>query len=763
MKQLYFPTTTLNFNNILSSESISPRTFYGARGYGFHSWYSLSLGESENVLLLYEEPFRFERPASDSEDHPLLISLQVDEGLLTPAGEGRWLCDHTIYLSPWRTRFILFSERDKRTMLSISEYSLETKMVKLYQKSRIEVRSYMRTYQPESEVPSNVVLNEEALKRDIRTNKLKGLLYGYYIGASLSVPSALVAEQNRLRELKNIFSSIASSPDRRPKPIQDKRLDELIQEINDETPAFVAMERYMSDKNIPDVYHWIRDHWIPSFDILVPGMLSKAHLLNSIADRTEYTRTWLSDKDMEIEQERRNSRHLLHPEAEEIILSDGKVNTIKAAGPDEALVKLWINEVLCDGNYSSEVGQYCDEPAKTLTDRAKDFFGDKWEDSTVKERLSAMCRFVLGQEQMETWDNGAISSIAAVLSKGEDWEKLLKFMRSKGMNDYRLAFAFYGLLHGFANLTRDFTDLLLDNDRSYVADVLKEFNGQLLGDDLAEEATFEGSATLEAPTIGENLPDQEVTPLLTNQQGMKEVSQSICEQEHNSIYNFLKIADILMPNRANGKKYKAFEDLKQYLINRSPSCETGYTSEELCKVVHEGFNPKRLKNKEQREESLKRIDLCLELEKNSGNPQTFLQILAGCSYLSQKEKEEVNRLVQKGAPQQSPKPTQGEIPFDPQIVKGEEFLTDSSWIEETEKMIPNISSRDAYHRDVVYFVGGYNNVGGSCAQSDRNNKSVIDHFERYLYRNKMPENVRKKYKNIDIKEIILHIRRRYGC
>lgn len=36
--KLYIPTTTLNFDNILSSESISPKAFYEKRGFGYKTW-----------------------------------------------------------------------------------------------------------------------------------------------------------------------------------------------------------------------------------------------------------------------------------------------------------------------------------------------------------------------------------------------------------------------------------------------------------------------------------------------------------------------------------------------------------------------------------------------------------------------------------------------------------------------------------------------------------------------------------------------------
>ena len=39
----------------------------------------------------------------------------------------------------------------------------------------------------------------------------------------------------------------------------------------------------------------------------------------------------------------------------------------------------------------------------------------------------------------------------------------------------------YGTLNGFANLTRDFTDIIFSLDSEYIAEIYKEFHGQLFG------------------------------------------------------------------------------------------------------------------------------------------------------------------------------------------------------------------------------------------------------------------------------------------
>lgn len=68
MKTYYIPTSSLNFNNILSSESISPKTFYQARTFGYSRWASIPENPYDNSIVLYDQLCSFVRPKSDYEE-----------------------------------------------------------------------------------------------------------------------------------------------------------------------------------------------------------------------------------------------------------------------------------------------------------------------------------------------------------------------------------------------------------------------------------------------------------------------------------------------------------------------------------------------------------------------------------------------------------------------------------------------------------------------------------------------------------------------
>lgn len=481
MKKLYIPTSTFNFNNILSSESFSPKAFYKHRGFGYSRWLEIPENHMENVMLLYDKPIGFSRPSSDIEDHPLLVEICTDE-TFPQVAEGVFFSDHTIYLSLWRTRFIFFSEQDRNITLSLSDSSLETKLIGLYRKGFCVERP------GEGNIPKielNVGLNREKIEYDYRINKLKGLLYGYYIGALLSSTPEVVRKVNLLRELQDIFFSVLSSEDRSLTAFQKERINLIFAELQKDSPLILFL-RNQKNLTVQDIEHCITD-----LGMRYPDMIDKEEILSNLRyfpAKSNPAVDWLKKQQDILKQQIRKVQKRLDSSAEEIIVTDSRLSKIldKLLGDKQeySLLITWVNEVLLSKVYNGKISSFKEKISDEVTTKAKEIYKDAWEGSEVKLLLNQMRKYVRGQENTFQWDNQLISSITSVIAKGDDWEQLLAFMQSKSMFDYRLAFAFWGELNGFANLTRDFTDHLLNfDDKIYVADVYKELYGQLLGTD----------------------------------------------------------------------------------------------------------------------------------------------------------------------------------------------------------------------------------------------------------------------------------------
>ena len=134
-KKLYIPTSSLNFNNIISSESIAPSSFYLKRGYGFKRLEKVSLNHLDNVILLYEQYPDYEIGDKELENYPMVIEIcrDFDYANLKEVGEGIYTCSKTIYLNPFDSKFYFNSEFELKSTISKAEPSIEAKLVHLYE------------------------------------------------------------------------------------------------------------------------------------------------------------------------------------------------------------------------------------------------------------------------------------------------------------------------------------------------------------------------------------------------------------------------------------------------------------------------------------------------------------------------------------------------------------------------------------------------------------------------------------------------------
>lgn len=474
MKKLYIPTSTCNFNNILSSESISPKAFYSLRKFGYSRWTNIPENDNDNVILLYEEPFAFSRPKSDTEDHPMLVEIETDEEFPKTKVQGVRYSDHTIYLVRRCTQFLFFNEQDRITTLSMSETSAETKLVDLY-RQRIDFCDCKRRTQQQN-IKVETGLNEAEIKKDISINKMKGLLYGYYIGAYLSTPKEITERHKRLAELRNIFGAVVSSEGRQPTDVQQKRMKEIFFEIKKENKAFNVLTEYCPD-NVNDKFDF--DFRCIEIGVSYPNYFDANKIIRELSteEETKKAFSWLRNEEKKLAKDEQNNRKPLSVNANELIVKDDALSYISTAllqnEDEKKLVKAWVNDIFILPEYNEKIASFKSDLANKITTKAKEIFGEeKWENSDMKRWLNNMRRYINGKDGKIEWGNPLVASITSVLLKGDDIDNLLAFMRSKSISDYRIAFAFYGMLHGFANLTRDFTDNLYTyKDDKYISEV----------------------------------------------------------------------------------------------------------------------------------------------------------------------------------------------------------------------------------------------------------------------------------------------------
>lgn len=548
----YIPTSSLNFNNILSTESLSPKVFYDKRGFGYSRWFTVEENSIEYITLLYDAPHMFERPMSDIEDHPMLLEIDTDE-TFNQFAEGIFYTDRTIYLNPWQTKFIFFNEKDRTTTMSLSDSSLETKLVRLYQR-KIYVHQFEGTY-PIVQVPSSLSVGDmnKYVEDDYIINKMKGLLYGYYIGANFSSTKEYVQKLDTLREIQNIFSSVLSSYDRVPSNIQRNRLNQLFDFLDSLQPIYIDLEKEIGDKQLVDrIFNIFRQHGYIFTSVdrtkLIYGLQSDGENNQSVA--------WVNREISHAKTLMESYVVNLDPDEGEIIISSKDKVVAQKAITDSLLASLfltWTNDVLCSKSFNGKINSIKEILSDEITKSAKNVIGVEWDNSPVRTYLNQLRRHVRGEEFNQIWDNGLLSSISAVLIKGDEWEQLLKFMQSKGMYDYRIAFAFYGLLNGFANLTRDFTDLILNKESNYVSKVYREMYGQL------HEKSIPVTEQKDYPVKENNrssvLQNDEKKALEDWQNGIRTYAVSVIKRDKQKLLTSL---DEALVQNGNNQDYYAF-------------------------------------------------------------------------------------------------------------------------------------------------------------------------------------------------------------
>lgn len=619
--KLYIPTTSLNFNNILSTESISPKGFYSIRGFGYSRWFSIPENDYNGVIFLYESPAEIIRPKSDMEDHPLLIAFETDEDFPI-AKEGIRYSNHTIYFNPWNTSFMFQSEKDKMVALSLSDSSLETKMLHLYEK-KIIVYTAQGTFPLLGGLFEDMPIDMKSVEHDQRVNKLKGLLYGYYIGACLSASIDDIERLNILREIQNIIAAIAFNVDRTPTKSQRDRIELLFDKLEKREPLYKDLFALVGNEKMADnIVSLLKRYGYKINDNDWMRILSDLKYDNS---ENNYSLKWIKYEIDNQKKKMSSRKHLLDVDAEEIIISDENVskNTFIKDIDENALYVTWINDILLQSKYNGNVNSMKKELADVLTKSAISTLGDKWSDSYIRTFLNQLRKHVSGEEFIQPWTNSVLSSIAAVITKGDDWESLLYFMQQKGMTDYRLAFSFYGILNGFANLTRDFTDELFSQDRKYIANVYREFYGQLHGVsiNIGSQLKYEANESIYDSNNSKELFKPSLSTLFVEQEGQADsdkVFEEIWEFFGSSAFkNMRKKEELTKGLRLCLENNKGVSDISRIIFDLSKYVDYGWSkNNKPWKTIQQRFCPCYNDSINQKGKRLKRNNETLPLFDN---------------------------------------------------------------------------------------------------------------------------------------------------
>lgn len=491
--KLFIPTSSLNFNNIMSCESISPFAFYMQRNFGYKTFKKVELNNFDNSLLLFEDFPEFQIPKSELVNYPMVVEVDDSECEgLKKLGNGIWQIDRTVYLNPFNSKIYFFSSEHKSTILSRSESIAETKLVNLYRNNIKVCQSEKKEFKIDllADFPS---LNHQEVESDNQKNKIKGFAYAYLIAANNSTSKENVQLKNLINKIINLSSAIVNSVSGYGTQQQNDELKHLLQKLN--AYQYSDVKEFLKT-TFPDQFNEVWNKLYYQFGLRIPSKYNFENYYHSLTDKTKYET---------VIQDLKNLPNIIIGSNNNSSFKQGW-NNIAIVGNrltqyDDAIIPkaetreiyqnlindIFISTDITESLFSSERSRLADE----ITRKIKSYIGEEqWKSHDANKYLNNLRRNIAGQEAFNiNWNTGLISAIAAFLLKGEDFEKLNDFLVSTEIEDGRLAFGLYGCICGYANLSRVFTSNFYNSDLEYLTKTYKKIYKQLHNIELSGDLT----------------------------------------------------------------------------------------------------------------------------------------------------------------------------------------------------------------------------------------------------------------------------------
>ena len=220
---LYIPISSLNFNKIISSESISPSMYYEKHNFGDKRFTRISsIDINGEYVLAFTKAIGFMIEEGKIEEYP--INIRIPKDLLCHADCLNeieinnyitcYLISRTIHFKEGKAEFIFRNlnegchvksnvTRSSRTKF-IDKYHTETvenNFIDLIPKDLFTLTQHIKTL--DTGVHSGKIDNN--INIDRKVNSIKGFLYCYLIGHLYSLPEGTEEILNNIKSIKNNF------------------------------------------------------------------------------------------------------------------------------------------------------------------------------------------------------------------------------------------------------------------------------------------------------------------------------------------------------------------------------------------------------------------------------------------------------------------------------------------------------------------------------------------------------------------------------
>lgn len=474
----YIPTSSLNLDNILQAESISPYSFYAQRKSGYRSIEVLSEFRTIDYLLLFKKPIRFTINDPNRYNFPMLIEIEDDMQLkdLRDIGKGVYVYSETLYLTPWNCRIFFFSE-EAYNLTTIN--TKNNKSIKFYNKYQIisTVKSLHLEEIPQiscEEIGANTVKSKE-----FQLDKEKGLLFGYLLGENLSVSSDLARLNRITQELYDMLSTVIANP-RYFLNFKDK-LNQLLTEYQSIDFVEKENERVFNDNLNKDLEHCgilrsafneLLKKWGKNISDYISEQLStkwkckKLPKLDKSVSSAQCQSLIVEIENRTQNQNKEFKRNKQQPTFDLIDLNDLSINITNAPSLSIAIDYV-IDNKLTNEQLVANRSRICVELINVIKKNYINKYGEEVWHRELRDYFNALYEHIKNIKSpfdLNSIKNAEFIAVAAFLLYGDNIANYLNYLRKNEVVNYAYPLMLWGVLSGYMEMNRDILYEVLTQD-----------------------------------------------------------------------------------------------------------------------------------------------------------------------------------------------------------------------------------------------------------------------------------------------------------
>lgn len=190
--KFYLGTSSINFNNIFTTSSISPVGFYKRRLFGSNVYIATENESFEKGIILYrKKPKIFFNNNSELIEYPIIFEINKNPKELIKIDEDTYISNKTIYFNLDNIRVYFEDASDMNKVIKRSIYALETKEVVRYLKNMKKISKHDKKNIIKHKSDITYIYDEEYFMNELNNDNFFDTIKGLYYGLILHEQSFL--------------------------------------------------------------------------------------------------------------------------------------------------------------------------------------------------------------------------------------------------------------------------------------------------------------------------------------------------------------------------------------------------------------------------------------------------------------------------------------------------------------------------------------------------------------------------------------------